>query len=160
MHKCLAACFLSEQQTAISIWIIPGFSPMEEVFGYLAFWVGLWNFPFWLPLDCDCEILPGEPLAQSQLDLSIGTSNGSEDKLNQLFSPAYLPSLTAAIFLCTATEILLIKMNRSQGCSYPLLCQRLVITSASWFSSICQNLMTSASMTEQGWASCDKTGRI
>lgn len=39
-YECLAACYLcylSEQQVATSIWITPGFSPIGEVFRYLAF---------------------------------------------------------------------------------------------------------------------------
>lgn len=66
-HERLAAClcYLSEQQAATSIWITPRFSPTGEVFRYLAFWVGFWNLPFWSLSNGDCEILPGEPLAQS-----------------------------------------------------------------------------------------------
>lgn len=48
---------------------------------------------------------------------------------DQPHSPVDLPSLPAANFLHGATEKFLIKMNNSQGHSYPLLCQRLVITS-------------------------------
>lgn len=109
--------YLNKQQHQSGL--LPGSDPQEK---YSSIWLSESDFEtsfltlvgWWL----------SDPPQRSSGSVPAGfSSKVMLQRRNRIFSPVHLPSLPAANFLCTATEIFLIKSNNSQGCSYPLLCQ-------------------------------------